>query len=145
VGPALPRNLQLNSTYDLTDLSKGYGRRLGWYALVRALKPHTVVETGVDKGLGSCVLVDALLRKRAEGHPGRYVGTDINPQAGWLFQGPYREVGEIRYGDSLDSSLQQLEGPVDLFINDFDHSAEYEQWEYDCIASKVPSCFDDCF
>lgn len=113
-----------------------YGRRLGWYALVRALKPRTVVETGVDKGLGSCVLAAGLLRNRAEGHPGRYLGTDINPQAGWMFQGAYREVGEILYGDSIES-LQRLEGPIDLFINDSDHSSEYEEREYACIALKL--------
>jgi hypothetical protein len=118
------------------DLNMGYGRRLGWYALVRALKPRTVVETGVDKGLGSCVLAAALFRNHAEGHPGRYIGTDINPQAGWLFQGPYREAGEILYGDSIES-LQRLEGPVDLFINDSDHSADYEEREYACIAAKL--------
>ena len=131
--------LTANSNSAITaDLNMGYGRRLGWYALVRALKPQTVVETGVDKGLGSCVLTAALLRNQAEGHPGRYFGTDINPQAGWLFQGPYREVGEILYGDSIES-LQQLEGPIDLFINDSDHSAEYERREYACIASKLSS------
>jgi hypothetical protein len=118
------------------DLDMGYGRRLGWYALVRALKPRTVVETGVDKGLGSCVLAAALLRNQSEGHPGRYLGTDINPQAGWLFQGPYRQTGEILYGDSIES-LNRLEGPIDLFINDSDHSAEYEEREYACIASKL--------
>ena len=120
------------------DLNMGYGRRLGWYALVRALKPRTVVETGVDKGLGSCVLAAALLRNHAEGHPGRYFGTDINPQAGWLFQGPYRNTGEILYGDSIES-LQRLESPIDLFINDSDHSAEYEEREYACITSKLSS------
>ena len=118
------------------DLNMGYGRRLGWYALVRALKPRSVVETGVDKGLGSCVLAAALLRNHAEGHPGRYFGTDINPQAGWLFQGPYREAGEILYGDSIQS-LERFKNPIDLFINDSDHSAEYEEREYACIASKL--------
>ena len=118
------------------DLDMGYGRRIGWYALVRALKPHTVVETGVDKGLGSCILATALLRNRAEGHQGHYFGTDINPQAGWLFQGPYREAGEILYGDSIES-LKQMQTPIDLFINDSDHSAEYEEREYACITSKL--------
>ena len=27
-----------------------YGRRMGWYALVRAMKPKVVIETGVEKG-----------------------------------------------------------------------------------------------
>ena len=126
-----------SASYAITaDLNMGYGRRLGWYALVRALKPLTVVETGVDKGLGSCVIAAALLRNRAEGHPGRYLGTDINPQAGWLFQGEYRKAGEILYGDSIDS-IQHLEGPIDLFINDSDHSADYEEREYACIAPKL--------
>ena len=118
------------------DIDMGYGRRLGWYALVRALKPRVVVETGVDKGLGSCVLAAALLRNQSEGHPGRYYGTDINPQAGWLFQNPYREIGEILYGDSIES-LNRLDGTIDLFINDSDHSAEYEEREYACVAAKL--------
>ena len=54
----------------IADLNVGYGRRIGWYALVRALKPRVVVETGVDTGLGSCVLAAALLRNRAEGYEG---------------------------------------------------------------------------
>ena len=129
--------LTANSNSAITaDLNMGYGRRLGWYALVRALKPRTVVETGVDKGLGSCVLAAALLRNHAEGHPGRYFGTDINPQAGWLFQGIYREAGEIIYGDSIES-LKAFKNPIDLFINDSDHSAEYEEREYACITNKL--------
>ena len=132
---------QLTSASDgviAADLNMGYGRRLGWYALVRALKPKTVIETGVDKGFGSCVLAAALLRNRAEGYPGTYFGTDINPQAGWLFQGPYRDAGDILYGDSVES-LQQFQGSIDLFINDSDHSAEYEEREYACISSKLSS------
>ena len=120
----------------VADLDMGYGRRIGWYALVRALKPRTVVETGVDKGLGSCVLAAALLRNRAEGYQGQYFGTDINPRAGWLFQGAYRQAGEILYGDSIES-LERMQSQIDLFINDSDHSAEYEEREYACIASKL--------
>ena len=113
----------------------GYGRRIGWYALVRALSPVLWSRQVWTRDL-SCVLAAALNRNLAEGHKGRYLGTDINPQAGWLFQGPYREAGEILFGDSIES-LQKLEGPIDLFINDSDHSAEYEEREYACISSKL--------
>jgi len=119
-----------------TDLDRGFGRRIGWYALVRALKPRTVVETGVHTGLGSCVLASALLRNRAEGYEGQYFGTDIIPQSGWFFHGRYREAGEILIGDSIES-LERLQGPIDMFINDSDHSPEYEEREYSCIASKL--------
>lgn len=114
------------------DASVLFGRRLGWYAFVRAKKPRLVIETGVDKGLGSCLLCAALMKNASEGSLGRYIGTDINPGAGYLLTPPYSDVGEIVYGDSLDS-LRVLcsEGvTIDLFINDSDHSAAYEAREY---------------
>lgn len=40
----------------VTDSTPRYGRRLAWYALTRILKPKVVIETGVDKGLGSLIL-----------------------------------------------------------------------------------------
>ena len=45
----------------LADPVARFGRRVGWYALIRAVKPSHVVETGTDKGLGSCVIAAALL------------------------------------------------------------------------------------
>lgn len=113
-----------------------FGRRLGWYALVRALKPQLVVETGVDRGHGAVLLCAALLRNEQEGSPGRYCGTDINPHAGWLLSGRYSKVGKILFGDSLES-LASLQGPIGLFINDSDHSADYEEKEYRAVRDKL--------
>lgn len=113
-----------------------FGRRLGWYAFVRAVKPAVVVETGVDKGHGAVLLCAALLRNRDEGHAGRYYGTDINPRAGWLLKAPYDQVGRILYGDSI-KSLKALGEKIDLFINDSDHSAEYEYNEYRAVRDSL--------
>src|SRR5215472_4081234 len=44
------------------DATCRFGRRLGVYAIARVMKPRLVVETGVDKGLGSVLLAAALLR-----------------------------------------------------------------------------------
>ncbi|ABC22244.1 hypothetical protein F11_07450 [Rhodospirillum rubrum F11] len=118
------------------DIGFHPGRRMGWYAIVRALKPKIVVETGVARGHGSLTLAAAILRNRAEGHAGRYVGTDINPEAGMLFCGDYAQAGTILYGDSLES-LWAFNEKIDLFINDSDHSASYESEEYDLIESKL--------
>ena len=116
-----------------------WGRRLGWYALTRALKPKIVVETGVDKGHGSVLICSALLRNKSEARPGRYYGTDINPEAGYLLTGKYSEVGEILYGDSIES-LKRLDSAIDLFINDSDHSADYEYKEYQTVLKNlIPS------
>src|SRR5262249_10277802 len=82
------------------DPEARYGRRLGWYGLARVLKPRVVVETGIDKGLGSLVLTLALMRNSQEGYPGYYYGTDIDPGAGYLFTAPYTQYGSILRGDS---------------------------------------------
>jgi hypothetical protein len=121
-----------------SDAEARFGRRVGWYAFVRALKPRVVVETGVDKGLGACVLAAALLRNRAEGRDGRYYGTDIDPRAGFLLSGRYKDAGEVLIGDSIES-LTALQCGIDLFINDSDHSAEYEGREYEVVAQKLSS------
>lgn len=99
-------------------------------------KPSVVVETGVDKGLGSVVLCSALLKNRSEGQPERYIETDLNPKAGYLLKGDYAEVGQIIYGDSI-TSLRTLDLPFDIFINDSDHSQEYEAQEYETVAGKL--------
>jgi predicted O-methyltransferase YrrM len=119
-----------------SDAEPRFARRLGWYALVRLMRPRLVVETGVDKGLGSVLLCSALLRNAQDGYPGEYRGTDINPAAGWLLSGTYATVGGIMYGDSI-ASREQLTSPIDLFINDSDHSASYEAREYETIAGKL--------
>jgi predicted O-methyltransferase YrrM len=127
------RNSEFRS---VSDNRIGYSRRVGWYALVRLLKPRVVIETGVDKGLGAVVLCAALRRNIAEGHAGKYYGTDIVPTAGWLLKAPYSDVGQILVGDSIES-LSALTEEVDLFINDSDHSAEYEAREYETILPKM--------
>ena len=118
------------------DITVNFARRLGWYAVVRILRPKVIIETGVDHGVGSCVLTSALARNASEGFEGRYFGTDINPNAGKLLRGKYAEYGEILYGDSIES-LKKFTSPIDLFINDSDHSAEYEMNEYRVVSEKM--------
>jgi len=120
----------------VTDPVPLFGKRLGWYALARLLKPAVIVETGVDKGLGSVLLCSALLRNIKEGHDGAYYGTDIDPEAGWLLHGEYAKVGRVLYGDSIES-LNALQPRIDLFINDSDHSPNYELAEYRAVAAKL--------
>jgi predicted O-methyltransferase YrrM len=114
-----------------------YGRRVGWYAMVRALKPTHVVETGVDKGLGTAVLAAALLRNAEEGHPGRVTAIDINPEAGYLVRGgAYGSVVDLVYSDSLQA-ISALARPVDVFLHDSDHSVAHERREFTAVESKL--------
>jgi predicted O-methyltransferase YrrM len=121
----------------LADRQVRFARRIGWYAIVRARKPAHVVETGVDKGLGSCVLAAALLRNAAEGHPGRLTSLDINPEAGYLARtAPWSEVIDLVIGDSI-ASIAALDRPVDLFLHDSDHSKEHERREFAAVEERL--------
>lgn len=121
----------------LADRRARYGRRLGWYAMVRACRPGHVVETGVDKGLGTCVLAAALLRNAADGHPGRVSALDLNPEAGYLVAAePWSTVVDLVIGDSV-ASLAALTTPVDLFLHDSDHSVTHERAELAAVEPKL--------
>ncbi|MFG3708543.1 class I SAM-dependent methyltransferase [Micromonospora sp. NPDC047670] len=121
----------------LADKQVRYARRIGWYAIVRATRPGHVVETGVDKGLGSCVLAAALLRNAADGHPGRVTSLDINPEAGYLARSaPWSEVVDLVIGDSI-ASIAALDRPVDLFLHDSDHSRAHEKREFEAVEGKL--------
>lgn len=125
----------------VADREVRYGRRLGWYALIRATKPRIAVETGIDKGIGSCLIAAALMRNTQEGFPGKMFGLDLNPNAGYLLQEPYSKFGTIVFGDSHETIPKLPEG-VDFFIHDSDHAPEHETIEFNLIRPKLsPNAF----
>jgi hypothetical protein len=113
----------------IMDCEPHYGRRAAWYALVRALRPKHVVETGVDKGLGSCVFASALLRNAEEGYPGRLTALDINPDAGAPIGGKYASVTDLRFGDAI-AILAGSSLAIDLFLHDSNHDYDHASAEY---------------
>jgi predicted O-methyltransferase YrrM len=121
----------------LADRRGRYARRLGWYAIVRACKPTHVVETGVDKGLGTAVLAAAVLRNAEAGHPGQVTAVDINPEAGYLVRtGVWSTVVDLVHADSV-TALAALERPVDVFLHDSDHSVAHERREFTTVESHL--------
>lgn len=119
-----------------SDIEPRYGRRLGWYALVRATKPRVIVETGVDRGLGTAVIAAALLRNAKEGYAGLVHATDIVPTCGHLLAEPYKPCCRILLGDSVDH-LKKFPEPVDIFLHDSDHRPEYEWAEFLAIEPRL--------
>jgi hypothetical protein len=111
-----------------------YGRRLGWYAIVRARKPRVVVETGVHDGLGSAVLLRGLERNATEGCEGSLVSFDVNENSGWLIPSFVRSRHQLVTGPAPDMFVAALDGRrVDLFIHDSDHRYEHETAEFEAI------------
>lgn len=132
----LIKKIESSNFKNFADTEIKYSRRIGWYIIARIIKPKLIIETGVDKGMGSVILSEALIKNEQEGFKGKYLGTDINPEAGYLFDDIFRKKGKIIYGDSIES-LKKIDEPIDLFINDSDHSAKYEADEYKTIISKL--------
>lgn len=112
------------------------GRRLGWYALIRVVKPTVVLETGVHQGVGALAICLALEQNAAEGHFGSYVGTDINPKAGGLITDLGFSFANVHIGDSINA-LGHLSEQVDIYISDSDHSSGYEFDELIAASNKL--------
>jgi hypothetical protein len=121
-----------------TDETPRYGRRMGWYAVIRAVKPGVVVETGIHNGLGSAVCCEALKRNGEEGFPGKYIGVDIAPGSGWMIGDRYSGVADLRFRDAAEEFRRMTE-QVDVYINDADHREEFELQEYNVAASRLSS------
>lgn len=119
---------QTSDRRQLADREVRLHKRIGWYAIVRALRPEHVVETGTDKGLGSVVLAAALLRNGS----GRLTTMDVNSDAGYLISGDYATVTDLRIGDSL-MTLARTEQPVGFFLHDSLHTREHELAEYEAV------------
>lgn len=107
-----------------------FGRRIGWYLLLRAYKPKLVVETGTHDGLGTALLARGMQHNAADGFAGRFVSFDIEPSAGWVIPEFLRDAVELVKGDSAVTLPRFLEGRlVDFFVHDSDHTAEHERME----------------
>jgi predicted O-methyltransferase YrrM len=119
----------LNAVY---DGKPRFGRRVAWYALLRALRPTHVVETGTDVGLGSLVLAAALLRNGT----GDLTTIDVTDFSGALIAGEYAGVVRQVKGDSVEV-LSNLDRDVDVFIHDSLHTYDHEVAELEAVAHHL--------
>lgn len=106
------------------------------YVLCRAVKPQTVIETGVRYGAFDAHVL-AAMEKNGEG---TLYSIDI-PEAvkkyelGYLIPENLRDRWELRIGDSkevLPELVEELE-TVDIFLHDSLHRPEYMRAEYNSV------------
>ncbi len=98
---------------------------------MRATKPLIFVETGTEKGLGSLVLAEALLKNGAS----RLMTIDMEASEGLLIGDQYGGVIESVINVSL-LAISKI-GQIDLLIHDADHSAEHEKLEFELLQSRL--------
>lgn len=107
-----------------------FGRRLGWYCLVRHGRPRIVVETGSHDGLGTALLLRALERNATDGVDGTLVSVDIDESSGWLVPDQLKRPLERHVGDARTVLPAVLAGRrVGVFIHDSLHTYEHESFE----------------
>lgn len=105
------------------------------YALIKLLKPETVVETGVGAGVSSWTILQAM----DENGSGRLVSidlptpnTELLPEVGYLVPNELRHRWDLRTGPSqklLPQTLNEL-GKIDIFQHDSRHSYSNQLREY---------------
>jgi predicted O-methyltransferase YrrM len=103
-----------------------FGKRLGWYALARALHPRRVIEIGAHDGLGSLLLLRALELNQRDGHPGTLTSFDVNPAAGWLVGEHPQWQLRIQSSDEGLPEVLSPTAPVDMLVYDGWHTFEAE-------------------
>ncbi len=114
-----------------------FGKRLGWYAIARLVRPRLIVETGVHDGLGSLLLLRALELNAQQGADGRLVSFDVNPAAGWLVGADPRWELRIESSRAGLPAVLNRQVPVGMFIHDSLHTYENERWELATVAPRL--------
>lgn len=135
------------------------GSRSRLYAVVRALRPRVLVETGVCNGVSSAVILQALddnrlgnlysidlpefadPEARPTGHWAGKGGAVISPgrEAGWVIPAGLRGRWELIAGrsqDQLPGLLRRL-GAIDLFFHDSEHSYECMMFEFELAFARL--------
>jgi predicted O-methyltransferase YrrM len=113
------------------------------YVLCRAIKPQTVIETGVFHGVSSAYILHALHRNQA----GQLISIDLpdpslgSKQTGWFVPRELRQRWTLMLGSSYDLLPRILEsaGHIDLFFHDSEHSEKCMLFEYDLAWSRITS------
>lgn len=113
------------------------------YAAVRALKPETIVETGVASGVSSSHLLLALERNQKGTLHSVEIGDSSylppGKEAGWIVPDWLRSRWQLHIGDAaaiLPGLLCEL-GEVDIFIHDSLHTYDHMKFEFDLARPHI--------
>ena len=109
------------------------------YTIVRALKPKTIVETGVSNGVSSRCILEALKRNEY----GTLYSIDLpieislavihpNKEIGWVVPNRLKQRWKLIFGDSkvLLSKVLSEHSEIDIFLHDSYHTYDFMTFEF---------------
>lgn len=115
------------------------------YALVRATRPDTVVETGVYDGLSASYMLRAL----AKNDHGTLISIDIEDteilpsdipdvEPGWLVPDSLRTRWDLHLGDARNLLPAVVaETTIDIFLHDSNHDTDHMAFEFETAADGM--------
>ena len=109
------------------------------YLLVRRIRPSYVLETGVDQGVSSTFVLEAL---RENGH-GTLVSVDIGGPTeagrpvGWVVPPELRDRWDLRLGPA-EQVLPTIDRKLDLFLHDSLHTYDHMMFEFAWAEPHLP-------
>jgi len=117
------------------------------YALVRHVRPIRAVETGVHRGKSTVAILAAL---RRNGGPGRLISIDLPQTVPWtnadgkiekatvpegatghLVPASWKDRWDLRLGNARDLLPKAVEGGIQFFHHDSEHSDAHMTFEYE--------------
>jgi len=103
------------------------------YVLCRAIKPLSVVETGVASGVSSTFILQAL----EDNNKGKLFSIDlpdpnVKTTTGWLIPEQLKSRWHLIVGRTREKLIPILEDlkAIDIFLHDSEHSYENMVWEF---------------
>lgn len=119
-----------------SDSAGGPAKRYLYYAFARALKPRLIVEAGMDKGLGTCILNLAARKNNAEGSTCEVIGLDQDLERVFLAGEPWVPRESLRIGDS-PALIAEMGQPIDLFIHDTTNDPAHEWQQFAALENAL--------
>ena len=122
----------LRTVHDGT-ISREAGRFL--YGLIRAIKPKTVLETGIYNGFSTVIILSALNKNGS----GKLYSTDVREGVGQMVKKVDKSRWNKRIGapsSVLKDVLKEI-GRPDIFVHDSDHSYTNMLYEFSSAYKKM--------
>jgi predicted O-methyltransferase YrrM len=117
---------------------------LNQYAVVRALQPKCVIETGIASGVSSAYLLLAMQKnRRGELHSIGLPEPAFLPsckEMGWIVPSWLRSSWNMHAGDARELLPQLFSelSDVSVFIHDSLHTYDHMMWEFGVAYSHLP-------
>jgi hypothetical protein len=119
---------------------KIFGRRIIWYVLARIIKPNLIIESGIDKGLGTGLLTYSCYKNnKTNKKKFNYIGIDIKKNCN-IFCNKNNLLyknSNIYYSDSLKIIKNLKSKDKIIYISDAKHNYNFEMKEFKLIKKKL--------